>query len=1043
MEASFFILHKKPSSASKIEHSQIILCNTEINVEAQCLDLSTLSWLNEEKISSKGVLPGERNVVLNSWNRAFNFVEASVSPPVIGLRSPQLGALHAIQAHWCITDAIATIVMPTGTGKTETMLAITILAKAGRVLVVVPTDALRTQLADKFRSLGVLKAENSRLLAPGSKFPVVASLCRTPKNIDELNQIVEPCNVVITTSSIAARCDESVRKRFSELSPYLFIDEAHHAEAPTWKNFKNEFTKSRVLQFTATPFREDEKYIDGKIVFRYPLAKAQAEDYFRPITFCSVVEFNPQLVDEAIARKALEILERDEKFNHILMARTKDIHRAEVVYKTYQSLTDKPAVLLHSHLSESERVIAKRQLLSGEARIVICVDMLGEGFDLPELKIAAFHDVRKSLAVTLQLAGRFTRSRSDLGNATFIANTAEVSVREELRKLYSQDPDWNRLLPPLSDGAIDDQIAHQDYLEGFTKFPDKFPLGDMSPAASVVLYKTKCTRWNPHAFRDGLHGADSYDEVHVSINERENMLVAVVGKSSLTAWCHLESVRDWTWSMFVLLWDESQKLLFVHGSSNKSEFKSLAIAVAGEDVELVRGAQLFRCFDGFNRLMLTSVGLSEQLGRQVRYTGRMGADVGTGMTDAQKRNSSKALLFGAGYERGFKSTVGASKKGRVWSFQRCDLHSFATWCKFVGKKILDEEIDPNEILKGTLEPELIDKRPESMPILADWPEEIHRNVERVFSAQFDDHDVVPMHLLDIAIFEPSQVGSLKFNVFSDDSYCIFELELFRQDELFDYRIKRISGAELMVWYRGQKLRAEKYFDTYPPVFWFADGSYLDGNQYVKLTSNFPPYDKSKIISWDWTGIDLQKESQRIEKRKDSVQRKVIEMLLLDQSWDIIMDDDDTGESADVVTVKALDEETSNDIEVNFYHCKFSSAANAGARVDDLYVVCGQAQKSISWLYNSEKQTDLFQHLLKRDPRVKNKIGYSRFERGDRNILKKFQEMSRVGKINLKVFIVQPGLKKNEASEHQLNLLAATENYLMETCRIPFGVICSA
>jgi hypothetical protein len=43
----------------------------------------------------------------------------------------------------------------------------------------------------------------------------------------------------------------------------------------------------------------------------------------------------------------------------------------------------------------------------GISALVICVDMLDEGFDLPELKIAAFHDIRKSLAVTLQLAGRF------------------------------------------------------------------------------------------------------------------------------------------------------------------------------------------------------------------------------------------------------------------------------------------------------------------------------------------------------------------------------------------------------------------------------------------------------------------------------------------------------------------------------------------------------------------------------------------------------------------------------------------------------------
>ena len=39
--------------------------------------------------------------------------------------------------------------------------------------------------------------------------------------------------------------------------------------------------------------------------------------------------------------------------------------------------------------------------------------MLGEGFDLPELKIAALHDVKKSLPVTLQFTGRFTRTKYD------------------------------------------------------------------------------------------------------------------------------------------------------------------------------------------------------------------------------------------------------------------------------------------------------------------------------------------------------------------------------------------------------------------------------------------------------------------------------------------------------------------------------------------------------------------------------------------------------------------------------------------------------
>ena len=50
-----------------------------------------------------------------------------------------------------------TVVMPTGTGKTETMLA-ACCHTPGRTLVIVPSDALRVQIANKFATLGVLPA---------------------------------------------------------------------------------------------------------------------------------------------------------------------------------------------------------------------------------------------------------------------------------------------------------------------------------------------------------------------------------------------------------------------------------------------------------------------------------------------------------------------------------------------------------------------------------------------------------------------------------------------------------------------------------------------------------------------------------------------------------------------------------------------------------------------------------------------------------------------------------------------------------------------
>jgi hypothetical protein len=101
-----------------------------------------------------------RDTVSNSWAGAFHFVteEQNAEGATIrkGLRRPQIGAIHAILAHWTTSRDPATVVMPTGTGKTEVMLAVSVAANCQTVLVVVPTDPLREQTAEKFAALGVL-----------------------------------------------------------------------------------------------------------------------------------------------------------------------------------------------------------------------------------------------------------------------------------------------------------------------------------------------------------------------------------------------------------------------------------------------------------------------------------------------------------------------------------------------------------------------------------------------------------------------------------------------------------------------------------------------------------------------------------------------------------------------------------------------------------------------------------------------------------------------------------------------------------------------
>ena len=848
-------------------------------------DLSQGEWRKHPLLLVDGAEPDYSQriaEVLDSWTEAFSFVEEDPARNVIGLRRPQIGAVHAAHTHWIVSDSPATIVMPTGTGKTETMLSILVSMKCQKLLVIVPTDALRTQLAQKFLTLGVLKFPGCAVLKDGAKTPIVCTLQHMPSTPDDVDRIFTRAQVIVTTSHIAGQCEQAVQERMAAHCQYLFIDEAHHAEAPTWSAFKERFRSRRILQFTATPFREDGRPLDGDIIFKYPLKLAQQEGYFAAIRFEPVVEFNTKRVDRAIAAKAIERLRLERDKGHILMARVEDVSRAKAVYELYSQYAEFNPVQLHTGIkSVKRREVIRQQIISGESRIVVCVDMLGEGFDLPELKIAAFHDIRKTLAVTLQLAGRFTRKRPDLGNATFIANTADVNVQDELRKLYTRDPDWNLLLPQLSERMIGEQVSLQEFLRGFTEFTKDIPLKTVRPATSAVVYKTTCEDWTPQNFREGLPAPNSCERIYETVNHAEHTLVIVTVRRVALAWTNVEDLFSWEWELYVVIWSPEQNLLFINSSTNSGEYKALAKAIAGETATLIRGQQVFRTFAGVNRLRLQKVGLTEQLGRNVRYTGRMGADVAAELPDVQRRHARKSVLSGGGFEDGERTTVGASRKGRIWSHRRERVDQLATWCKAIGRKLLDENIDPDEVLKGTLEAKTITVRPALMPITVDWPEELYTTAEMLWSIVIGEHEY-SLSELDLEIVSPSVDGPLRFRIVADDQAVELELELFEDQEGANYRFVARGGARVQV-RRGERAEAEDASDFFyedPPMIWFSDGSALEGNDFIPLKSVHPPYDAAKILVWDWAGVDIRKESQGEQKEADSIHAKVIRTLMI-------------------------------------------------------------------------------------------------------------------------------------------------------------------
>ncbi|UIL28468.1 DEAD/DEAH box helicase family protein [Rhizobium leguminosarum] len=428
-----------------------------------------LSWERVAFQSESGDLAAAdiaREVCRTAWTKSgINYrseslgVEGELINP--GLRLPQSGALHAIAAHWTTGSEKALVVMPTGTGKTEVMIAATVEAACDRVLIIVPSDALRLQTANRFSSYSVLKQLGTVTDLPN---PVVGLLSSRPT--PEQFPAIEACNVVIATMSAIGLAGEETQRRLAALFSHIFFDEAHHVEAATWKRFQRVIDRAKVLLFTATPFREDGKSLEGKIIYEFPLALAQAQGFFQSIRFKEVFQPNGSLSDASIAESAVAALREDlaAGYDHILMARASTIDAAEGLYRQiYAGYEDLNPVVIHSRTPSRQVVLDN--LRSRQHRIVVCVDMFGEGFDLPQLKVAALHSPHKSLGITLQFIGRFARTTANVGPATFIANTAEDGVSEALESLYLEDADWNALLSDLSFSAIDPMARLSDLVE--------------------------------------------------------------------------------------------------------------------------------------------------------------------------------------------------------------------------------------------------------------------------------------------------------------------------------------------------------------------------------------------------------------------------------------------------------------------------------------------------------------------------------------------------------------------------------------------------
>lgn len=982
--------------------------------------------------------------VVQSWINRFDFRTEDEEQDLPGLRSPQIGALHAIAAHFAVGSTFepATVVLPTGTGKTETMLATLVYQRLRRTLVLVPNDTLRSQIAEKFLSLGVLR--ETQVIAGDLANPRVAIITTGIRSTDELNLIVQNANVIVALPNVLDASDDEVVRRLADACSDLIVDEAHHITARTWQRVRGLFAAKRVLQFTATPFRRDGKRVDGKIIFNYKLGDAQVAGYYRPINLRTVEEYGGQEArDVAIAEEAIATLRRDRDnlgFDHLLMARTSSKDRAEAVWDIYRRLAPdlKPVIIY----SGSGRTLKNREAKSklfdrgGDgARIVICVDMLGEGFDLPFLKIAALHDTHKSLAVTLQFIGRFTRKgpADKIGEASVVANIADPNVETKLAQLYAEGADWDRLIKRLSEEKIAHELRLQDVVLGLKEAGSlhaNLSLWNLRPALSAQLFQTKCEDWKPLAFESVLP-KDS--KSWYALNDKDKILVAVVCHSSDVLWGNFQTVYDTIYNLLIIKWSKASGSLCLFASDyNALRSEKLAKAVTNEDTTLVSGTPIFNILNNVELPLVKSLG-SSRVGA-ISFTSYFGPNVTEGLHSVEKSESSLNNLACLGYEGGERVLWGgAQRRGKVWQQKSGTISDWIDWTAATWAKVSSEVESESNIVRDFLRPEKLARPHSAFPISAQWGEQAQMRYNDRQFVIFGSSEV-PVFAVDLNLSDARSNGEIVFRFESEKGTSEYALIISAEIQ-GGYCHTHMSGPAIK--FRHGTLPAvplEEYLQKDPLIVRYADGTHSYNCYHIPVKLEAGLYQRDKLEAWNWDGIELNKESMHKAGDRKTIQYRTFEMLR--DEFDVIFNDDGPGEAADLVCLKSVDENT---IRLCLAHCKGAYDARVSQDIRNFYIVCGQAQKSIVAKHAGLPR---LYHDLKRRHDSWAREGLSRFLKGNIKDLSYFKDKSPRTKLEFGMILVQPGCSVSSITDDALRLLATTELYLFKTTQAKFRVVLS-
>jgi superfamily II DNA or RNA helicase len=947
-----------------------------------------------------------------------------------GIREAQLAASHAVSAHFFGRKEPAIVVMPTGSGKSAVMLLVAFMLRAQRVLVLTPSRMVRDQLVTSFSTLAVLRKAGA--IGEGVANPKVHRLDGRPADTTEW-ELLRGFDVVVATVQSASPVLEGVGEPPADLFDLILCDEAHHEPAPTWRQLLDHYHASRKALFTATPFRRDERALRGRLVFDYPLARAREDGVFGHLEYIPIEPDAGLDPDVALAQAADAELKAARARGHkdLVMVRTSQKVRAEALAQIYSQQTSlKLKTILGNHTQRHVEGVLK-QMREGELDGVICVDMLGEGFDLPELKLAVLHSPHKSLSVTLQFIGRFARTNAEnTGHARFLAVPSEIDI--EAQPLYVPGAAWNELVEEASRRKVEAERDGREMLETFQRsalvtatpeedLDENLDLSSFAPFFHVKVLEAACGVDLDQPFTPPVVG----ERIFFRRSSDHNAIVCVTRDSTPCRWADDSRLVDVTHDLFILFYDDETHLLFICTSRRETAVYDALVAMVAPEARRLSPEELNRVLRGVSKASFFSVGMRNRSGFGYAESYRMisGKKADNAIQKSDGRFYDRGHCFGRGEDAGATITIGFSSGSKIWANRWEGLPRLFDWCKKLAKKLVDTSAVETSSGLDNLP---LGRRVQGFPnhiVTIDWHEEVYKREGLALWLPNAESRIVRVPLVDLTLRATSVADDqIDFVVRSDHSELEIEYRLDR-DRWFTSSATdvKLVGAD-----GKRELAFLDFIHDYPPSFFAADMSRIEGDHISTPTDLDDVFDRSLIEEVDWTAAGVNPLKEKPDAAPGLSIFEWLQTRLLASSVEVVFNDDGAGEAADFISLART---TEGHIEASLYHCKAAAKDPIpGHRVEDLYEVTGQAVKSVRFANPGLLRDQLVRRYRKANWRLL---------KGTRTDIEAL--LADGATLSVTVFIVQPGVGRRLRKAHS-NLLGSANAYLVAGQVTPLKVI---